>query len=314
MTLEQIHSILAIQSHVVHGYVGNKAATFPLQCLGWDVDALNTVNFSNHTGYGSVKGQKVNYLEIREIYEGLKNIGVKYDAILTGYTPDGLSLEEVGKIGYDLKKRNDKCLWLLDPVMGDEGELYVDKDVIPIYQKILKQGAVDIITPNQFEAELLVGYEITSIEVLKKALNDLHNKFHVKNVVISSLKLDHQSKLNTVTSRVDEEKIFSNLFGVPYIESYFTGVGDLFSALLIDRIYNKLGLVATKELLDESVNEVLSVMSNVLKVTSEKAKEKLGTTKSEMGSASTMKECELRVIECRNFYCSKEKKFNSVVI
>lgn len=29
---------------------GNKAATFPLQLLGWDVDVVNTVQFSNHTG------------------------------------------------------------------------------------------------------------------------------------------------------------------------------------------------------------------------------------------------------------------------
>lgn len=29
---------------------GNKAATFPLQLLEWDVDVVNTVQFSNHTG------------------------------------------------------------------------------------------------------------------------------------------------------------------------------------------------------------------------------------------------------------------------
>jgi pyridoxine kinase len=42
--------ILSIQSHVVHGYVGNRCATFPLQLLGWEVDQINTVQFSNHTG------------------------------------------------------------------------------------------------------------------------------------------------------------------------------------------------------------------------------------------------------------------------
>jgi pyridoxine kinase len=30
--------VLSIQSHVAYGYVGGKAATFPLQCLGFDVD------------------------------------------------------------------------------------------------------------------------------------------------------------------------------------------------------------------------------------------------------------------------------------
>ena len=37
--------VLSIQSHVVFGYVGGKAAVFPLQCLGYDVD----VNMSTPT-------------------------------------------------------------------------------------------------------------------------------------------------------------------------------------------------------------------------------------------------------------------------
>ncbi|KAJ4476119.1 hypothetical protein C8R41DRAFT_964757 [Lentinula lateritia] len=40
--------VLSIQSHVAFGYVGGKAAAFPLQCLGYDVDLVNTANFSNH--------------------------------------------------------------------------------------------------------------------------------------------------------------------------------------------------------------------------------------------------------------------------
>ena len=28
---------------------GNKAASFPMQLLGWEVDGANTVEFSNHT-------------------------------------------------------------------------------------------------------------------------------------------------------------------------------------------------------------------------------------------------------------------------
>ncbi len=35
---EDIGRILSIQSHVSYGYVGGKAATFPLQLLGYDVD------------------------------------------------------------------------------------------------------------------------------------------------------------------------------------------------------------------------------------------------------------------------------------
>ena len=50
-------NILSIQSHVVFGHVGNAAAVFPMQRLGVEVWPLHTVQFSNHTGYGSWKGR-----------------------------------------------------------------------------------------------------------------------------------------------------------------------------------------------------------------------------------------------------------------
>ena len=42
--------VLSVQSWVAHGYVGNKCSVFALQILGIEVDPINTVQFSNHTG------------------------------------------------------------------------------------------------------------------------------------------------------------------------------------------------------------------------------------------------------------------------
>jgi len=42
--------VLSIQSHVVHGYVGNKSATFPLQLLGFEVDPVNSVQVRTKEG------------------------------------------------------------------------------------------------------------------------------------------------------------------------------------------------------------------------------------------------------------------------
>jgi pyridoxine kinase len=39
-----MRSILSIQSHVAFGRVGNRAAVFPLERLGFDVVAVNTVS------------------------------------------------------------------------------------------------------------------------------------------------------------------------------------------------------------------------------------------------------------------------------
>jgi pyridoxine kinase len=313
--MEPLKKILSVQSHVVHGYVGNRAATFPLQCQGWDVDVINTVNFSNHTGYGSVKGTKTTREELRDLYEGLKKIDVTYDAFLTGYVPGAEALEAVCDIGSDLKRGNPQLIWLLDPVMGDEGELYVSESVIPMYRKILMRGDVDIITPNQFEAELLVDFKIDSIDTLKKALVELHTTFKVPNVAISSLIIGGSDKIRAVTSTYINGSLHQRLFEVSYIESYFTGVGDLFSALLVDRVHYYTKIDPSVSHLEDSVNEVLSIMATVLRATSEEAARALGkNVVTKMGSAETMKSCELRLVQCRDVYSSREKVFQSMAL
>ncbi|XP_052600499.1 pyridoxal kinase-like isoform X1 [Peromyscus californicus insignis] len=122
--------VLSIQSHVVRCYVGNRAAMFPLQVLGFEVDAVNSVQFSNHTGYAHWKGQVLNSQELHELYEGLKiNDANKYDYVLTGYTRDKSFLAMVVDIVRELKQQNPQIVYVCDPVMGDKwnGEGSMDR-------------------------------------------------------------------------------------------------------------------------------------------------------------------------------------------
>ena len=68
--------VLSIQSSVVHGYVGNRAAAFPLQLLGFEVDALNAVQFSNHTGYPTFTGERLEGSQIQALLDGLDANGI----------------------------------------------------------------------------------------------------------------------------------------------------------------------------------------------------------------------------------------------
>ncbi len=80
--------VLSIQSHVVHGYVGNKAAVFPLQLLGFDVDVINSVQFSNHTGYDKKwEGDVLNGDQLGLLMDGLeRNDLLRHTGnLLTGY-------------------------------------------------------------------------------------------------------------------------------------------------------------------------------------------------------------------------------------
>ncbi len=77
--------VLSIQSHVVHGHVGNKSAIFPLQLLGLEVDFINSVQFSNHTGYKQWRGTVMSGDELWELIEGLEVNGLcNYTHLLTG--------------------------------------------------------------------------------------------------------------------------------------------------------------------------------------------------------------------------------------
>ena len=77
--------ILSLQSHVVHGYVGNRSAVFPLQLLGFEVDVINSVQFSNHTGYKSFQGERLTGEQLENLINGLEeNNLIDYSHLLTG--------------------------------------------------------------------------------------------------------------------------------------------------------------------------------------------------------------------------------------
>src|ERR1700740_403842 len=80
-------NILSIQSWVSYGHVGNASAVFPLQRLGAEVWAINTVQFSNHTGYGDWKGAVYSGQSVRDLVDGIaaRDAFRRCDAVLSGY-------------------------------------------------------------------------------------------------------------------------------------------------------------------------------------------------------------------------------------
>lgn len=307
-------SVLSVQLHVSHGYVGGKSATFPLQYLGWDVDNINTVNFSNHTGYGFVKGSAITPEDMASLFKGLADINCHYDAVISGYIPSAVLIDTLASNIARMKTQNPDLIYICDPVMGDQGHLYVDSSCVEAYGRLLGSRSVDIITPNQFELELLTGYKIDSEETLREALNFAHEKFGVKHVVVSSLSgeisLGPKASPGHIYCALSLHGDSISVFRIPVIKSYFTGIGDLFTALLLDKFH-------TNGDIDRAVNQVLTIMSEVLKLTHtlglqqycEAKKIALPTQhksqellESKMNDADSMRFFELRVIQARDFY------------
>ena len=109
-------------------YVGNKAAVFPMQLLGLDVCAINSVQFSNHTGYpAGVCGQVLDDTQLQELVDGLNANNINhYSHIINGYIGSKSFLTKLGEVVLHLKSVNPSLVYVCDPVMGDTGPgLYV---------------------------------------------------------------------------------------------------------------------------------------------------------------------------------------------
>jgi pyridoxine kinase len=178
-------TVLSIQSHVAYGHVGNAAAVFPLQRMGYEVIAINTVQFSNHTGYGKWTGQVFTPGHIADVLKGLEDRGVlqKVDALLTGYIGDPMIGEVILKTLGRLPKT---ALWLCDPVMGDVGRGFFVREGIPDFFKNSALPRANIITPNQFELEYLSGYKINHLDDALEACVELH-KQGPEHILVTSL-------------------------------------------------------------------------------------------------------------------------------
>ncbi|KAJ2708513.1 hypothetical protein H4R19_004707 [Coemansia spiralis] len=230
--------ILSIQSHVVSGYVGNRAATFPLQLLGHEVDAINTVQLSNHTGYNTFAGQRFSAAHMRELFAGLQANGLDggYTHLLTGYMGNSDNVRAVESIATALQAQNPDLVFVLDPVLGDDGALYVPEELVDLYRTVLCPLA-SLLTPNQFEAEQLTGRPIASLADAKRACNDLH-ALGPSSVVITSIhSADNPDVLHLVGSEQCPRTGARHQFAIafPRLDGYFTGSGDLFAAMLLAR-------------------------------------------------------------------------------
>ena len=260
--------ILSIQSHVVSGTVGNKAAIFPLQLLGFDVDFINTVHFSNHTGYRVIKGTVMTGEQLNDLAFGLnENNLLNHDYVLTGYIGSQSFLDSVLELLLLIKNNNNNVKYVCDPVLGDDGKLYVPKELISIFaEKVISKAYM--ITPNQFEAELLTNKIIKGHNDVVQVLVDLC-KLGPKIVVLTSAIIEDitEDKLACYISYHDIEKniLIIKQFIIKKLSGHYTGTGDITASLILAWI-NILG----EHKCGEAFKMVLSTMNGIIKNTQQK--------------------------------------------
>lgn len=171
-------NVLSIQSHVVYGYAGNKSATFPMQLLGIDVWALNTVQFSNHTQYGKWKGMVIPKEQIGEITQGIDEINALHecDAVLSGYIGAAEQGGEILKAVADIKAKNPNAIYFCDPVMGHPDKGCIVADGVAEFLRDQAMTQADIIAPNLVELRELTGLQVENFEQALTAIKFILKK------------------------------------------------------------------------------------------------------------------------------------------
>lgn len=168
-------NVLSIQSHVAYGHVGNASAVFPMQRLGVEVWPIHTVQFSNHTGYGSWKGRVFDGPAIEELVEGIAERGVldRCNGVLSGYMGSADIGNAILSAVARVRALNPEALYCCDPVIGDVGRGVFVRPGIPEFMRDQAVPAADIVTPNQFELDFLSGIETKTLNDVKQAISQV---------------------------------------------------------------------------------------------------------------------------------------------
>lgn len=223
-------NILSIQSHVAYGHVGNASATFPMQRLGVEVWPIHTVQFSNHTGYGSWKGRVFDGGMIDEVMEGITERGVlaQCDGVISGYMGSADIGHAILSAVEQVRAANPKALYCCDPVIGDVGRGIFVRPGIPEFMREQAVPAADIVTPNQFELELLTDIEIKTIADAHRAVEALRDA-GPKVVMVTSL-VTEETPADSIDLMAADAK-GSWRVRTPKLDVNVNGAGDAIAAL-----------------------------------------------------------------------------------
>lgn len=212
--------------------------------------------FSNHTGFDSF--YFTDYTEHMNSYidEWVK-LDLHFNGILTGFLGSPTQIDIVKRFLKHFKSENN--ITVIDPVMGDYGNLY------PTYSpKLAEQMSslvpyADILTPNLTEACILTGSEYKS-DIDEKGLADICEKLSKmgpKKIVISGLERD-----NDLENFIYEQGKHPQIIREHKVGPCRSGTGDVFSSIIAADAVNGVDFTS-------SVKHASSFIAKVLRRTVE---------------------------------------------
>ncbi len=244
-------AVIVISSHVVRGTVGNRAAVFALETLGFNVWALPTVVLPWHPGHGLATRIVPPADKFAALTADLANapwIG-EVGAVLSGYLGDAAQADAVAGLVASVKRHNPDALYVCDPVIGDSGGLYVPEATAVAMRDRLMPLA-DIATPNRYELAWLTGRDLHDVDAIRAAARHAGPA----TMLVTSAPGGAAASIGNLLISGGTEL----LAGHPQIANPPNGVGDLTAAVFLARLLSGAPIDVALTSTTASVYEVLS--------------------------------------------------------
>jgi len=250
-TADTPRAVIVISSHVARGSVGNRAAVFALETLGYPVWAVPTVILPWHPGHGRATRIVPDPGEFAALMKDLENapwLG-EVAGVLSGYLGNAEQAAAVASLVSAVRARNPNALYVCDPVMGDLGGLYVSETHAAALRDTLLPLA-DIATPNRYELEWIVGAKLDSVRAVVEAA------MHVgpANMLVTSA----PAMMAGSTGNLLVTPTAALLAEHRIIERPPNGLGDLTGAVFLARLLGGHSMEAALRSTTASVFEILA--------------------------------------------------------
>ena len=161
-----------------------------------------------------------------------KRLGLTFDCIYSGFLGSPAQATIVSRIIDDL--RRPETLIAVDPVMGDNGDLYISVQPEMVAEMRGLTAKADIITPNITEAALLLDKKLPEKMSLAESKDWLQELAALgpRTVVITSLP---DAAAEGLVTTVAYERDGQHFWKVParHLPCFYPGTGDLFASVLV---------------------------------------------------------------------------------
>ena len=183
--------LLSIQSAVAAGFVGNSVAGPVLTALGQHPILVDTILLAAHPGYGKRAGGAVPAAILADILDGLAELTdiCAIGTVISGYLGGADQIAAIAGFidGWKTRRAGHPAgRYILDPVLGDGGRLYVAPELARAMVTHLLPRA-DIITPNRYELSYLSGGAVEDADAARQAAEELITRFSLEAVIATGI-------------------------------------------------------------------------------------------------------------------------------